>query len=40
MMFIEYSGIEFTGPRDVRAAFVRFGKGAIPELVLGRMRLG
>lgn len=39
-MFIEYSGVTFTGPRDVRAAFVRFPKGAaLPKLVLGRMRL-
>jgi len=39
-MFIEYSGITFTGPRDVRAAFVRFPKGAaLPKLVLGRMKI-
>jgi len=39
-MFIEYSGVTFTGRRDVRAAFVRFPQGkALPQLVLGRMRL-
>jgi len=39
-MFIEYSGVTFTGPRDVRAAFVRFPKGAtLPKLVLGRMKV-
>lgn len=38
-MFIEYSGVVFSGRRKVRAAFVRFGKGGIPDLVHGRMRL-
>ena len=38
-MFIEYSGVAFTGKRRIRAAFARFHGGALPTLVLGRMQL-
>ncbi|WP_110208118.1 sialidase family protein [Nocardioides daejeonensis] len=38
-MFIEYSGVRFTGKRQVRAAFVRFHRKDLPELVYGRMQL-
>ncbi len=38
-MFIEYSGISFTGKRRIRAAFARFHGGTLPTLVLGRMQL-
>jgi photosystem II stability/assembly factor-like uncharacterized protein len=37
--FLEYTGVQFTGPRKVRGAFTRWTGGELPELVLARMRL-
>lgn len=38
-LFIEYTGVAFTGARKVRAAFVRWTGKKLPELTLGRMTL-
>jgi hypothetical protein len=37
--FLEYTGVQFTGPRDVRGAFTRWTGAHLPELVLAKMHL-
>ncbi len=37
--FLEYTGVVFTGRRQVRGAFTRWTGKHLPELVLGKMRL-
>jgi hypothetical protein len=37
--FLEYTGVQFTGPRRVRGAFTRWTGRHLPELVLARFRL-
>jgi len=37
--FLEYTGVQFTGPRRVRGAFTRWTGEHLPELVLGKLRL-
>ncbi len=37
--FLEYTGVRFTGPRQVRGAFTRWTGKHLPELVLAKLRL-
>jgi hypothetical protein len=37
--FLEYTGVKFTGPAEIRGAFTRWTGGRLPELVLGKLRL-
>ena len=37
--FLEYTGVQFTGKREVRGAFTRWTGKHLPELVLGKLRL-
>jgi hypothetical protein len=37
--FLEYTGVQFTGPREVRGAFTRWTGKHLPELVLAKLRL-
>jgi hypothetical protein len=38
--FLEYTGVRFTGANEVRAAFMRWTRRPLPELVLGKLSLG
>ena len=38
-VFVEFSGVKFTGPNTVRAAFVRWGDKQLPYLVYGKLNL-
>jgi hypothetical protein len=37
--FLEYTGVQFTGRREVSAAFTRWMGGKLPELVFAQMRI-
>jgi hypothetical protein len=37
--FLEYTGVKFTGPREIRGAFTRWTGKHLPELVLTKMRI-
>ncbi len=37
--FLEYTGVRFVGPREIRGAFTRWTGGHLPELVLTKLRL-
>ena len=37
--FLEYSGVQFTGRREIRGAFTRWTGGHLPELVLAKLRI-
>jgi polyisoprenoid-binding protein YceI len=37
--FLEYTGVQFTGPREIRGAFTRWTGKHLPELTLARMHL-
>jgi hypothetical protein len=37
--FLEYTGVQFTGRREVRGAFTRWTGKHLPELTLGKLRL-
>jgi hypothetical protein len=37
--FLEYTGVQFTAPREIRGAFTRWTGKRLPELVLAKLRL-
>ena len=37
--FLEYTGVQFTGPREIRGAFTRWTGKHLPELVLAKLSL-
>jgi hypothetical protein len=37
--FLEYTGVQFTGPREVSGAFTRWTGGDLPDLVFAQLRV-